>query len=85
MSTLLEFQRGLLEHFDIKDYRNVYCSVTSWATNRPTINILAFDDILHERHDVYENQRLCMSQVIIKYYGEDAHDWFLAHLTQPSI
>ena len=34
------------------------------------IDILKFDDWLHEKHGTYENEGMGMNDVIRKYYGE---------------
>jgi hypothetical protein len=77
---LKPFQKNLLKHFNISDFEKVYCPLLSFIRMKPTIDYIKFDDLLHKRHGNYEDDDLSMSDVILKYYGADAHRWFVKKL-----
>lgn len=83
---ILKFQQELLKYFEIKDFNSVINYSTSELLNRPTIDILAFDDLLTERHGDYcEERGLSMNDIIILNYGREAWEWFVDHLTKPEL
>ena len=49
-----------------------YDGLMSVISKRLVIDILKFDDWLHDRHGKYEDKKLSMSDIIFQYYGRDA-------------
>jgi hypothetical protein len=83
---ILKFQQDLLKYFEIKDFNSVINYSTSRTLNRPVLDVIAFDELLGERHGNYcEERGLAMSDIIILNYGTEAWEWFINHLIKPGL
>lgn len=56
-------------------FKRFYDGVMSVAFGKLLIGIFSFDDYLHEKFGMYENDKKSMKEVIIENYGIDASDF----------
>lgn len=69
----LEFHAGFKRHFPGVGNAGRFMDVLMLRIRRtPTLDVLAFDDWLHERHGEYEADGMSMAECIAKHYGEPA-------------
>lgn len=53
-------------------FRKFHDSLSSAFFGSACIDLIKFDEWLHEKHGEYEKGKMSMASVIKKYYGEDA-------------
>lgn len=68
----LEYHEGMKRHFGINSAGRFLDRLAIMASRRVALDVLAFDEWLHERHGEYENDGLSMADCIAKHYGERA-------------
>lgn len=82
MNNLQKFAEGLEKHFDIpaKEWKQ-FCCPTTFITQRFHLDAIKFDDLMHERHGEFEEERnMCTFDLIVAEYGENAKDWVESHI-----
>ena len=77
---LKDFKRDLSILFQIHDHVKVTDPISSVVEDRPILNILALDAILHNRHGNYENNNESMRDIVKKHYGTEAVTFIENHL-----
>lgn len=72
MKTLPQaFHRGMRELFGITDAGR-FMDLVFVQLHEVKLDVLAFDDWLHEKHGQYEDDGLSMREAIAKHYSEAA-------------
>lgn len=68
-----KLRAALKAFFDIdtSDAAPYFCPV-ALTRKEAALDLLALDDLLHERHGEYEEEGLSMRELIIREYGEEA-------------
>lgn len=56
------------------EFRKFYDGILTIAFGALKIDILKFDDYLHEKHGQYEEKRMSMEELITKEYGTKARN-----------
>lgn len=46
----------------------------------PKLDIIKFDEILHDRHGNYENSKQSMNDIVLKHYGSEGVKFIENHL-----
>ena len=69
-----EFSQGLRKHFKIQSNTQKYlCIASSLIFKEAKIDIIKFDDWLHEQFGEYEKkEKISMKQLIKKKFGKEA-------------
>ena len=74
--SVMPIQKKFEEYFQISSSvfnDKIWDKMMTIATGNIQIDLIALDDILHERHGEYEeNENLSMQSLIVKEYGFDA-------------
>ena len=68
--TIQEFNKGMREHFSVEPAK--YLCRTSLLLKRAALDVIAFDDYLHERYGNYETSGKSMVDIIAEKYGDAA-------------
>lgn len=68
------FRKGMLKHFGIPTSQagEFMDPIFVQLSKEVKLDVLRFDDWLHEKHGEYENDGLSMSEAIDKFYSVDA-------------
>ena len=81
MANPIEFFKGLKKHFNIINRPNDYLCKTFLVTREVKIDIIKFDEWLHDKHGNYEvNKNLSMGQLIAEEYGISARSFIEEYL-----
>ena len=80
--TFPEFHKNMNKHFGIKTDVQKYVDVlVSAITGQISMDVIKFDDWLHERHGNYEEERgISMADLIKKEYGQASYSFVTACL-----
>jgi hypothetical protein len=73
-----QFQKALSKHFPPitgSQAAAYFDGFSSMFANTPKLDVLAFDDWLHEQHGEYEEKGQSMRDCIAAHYGEAAALW----------
>lgn len=71
--TAPEYHAGMRRYFpDIGNAGRFLDTLAIQCGKRVAIDVLAFDDWMHEKHGEYEGAGLSMSDCIATHYGESA-------------
>jgi hypothetical protein len=76
--TLQDFHAGMRRHFKVGNAGRFLDRALLCGTGRVTLDVLAFDDWLHERHGDYEDatpEGCSMSDLVRREYGMEAEAW----------
>jgi len=78
--TFPEFIKGMKRHFGIKTGVQEYVDTLLYSgTKKIKLDIVRFDDWLHEKHGEYENEKsMSMSELIESKHGKNAVDFILS-------
>lgn len=69
------FAREMNELFHLKDGHTYLDAQLMCVTGRLELDIFKLDDLLHERHGMYEQDCKSMSDITIQEYGTQANDF----------
>lgn len=69
--TVVKMFQGLTNYFKLPHPNKYLCS-TAIIQKKGVLDIIKFDDWLHEQYGQYENKGLSMQDLIRKEYGEEA-------------
>jgi len=75
MMDLPQFDKRIMGYFHVKNGRKYVDHVLWMATRNVTVDVMALDELLHERHGDYEDDGSSMADIITKEYGEEACDF----------
>lgn len=76
---LKDFKRDLDVIFDLS-LSEVYDPIMSLVAMFPKLDIIKFDEILHDRHGNYENSKQSMNDIVLKHYGSEGVKFIENHL-----
>ena len=70
-SDLWMVKEDFQKHFGLSiiDYID---NVLSWVTGRCVLDIIRFDDLIHNRHGNYEELGMSLNDLIVENYGEES-------------
>lgn len=70
-----EFCTKMRKEFDIKAPNKYLDANMMMLTRRIELDLMAFDDLMHERHGNYEDEKgYSLSDLVAREYGPSAHD-----------
>lgn len=72
--TFPDFCKGMKQHFGIRD-ANKYLDPITLRYPAVSLNILVFDDWLHEKFGMYEDQGKSMDNIITEKFSADASNF----------
>ena len=72
-----EFVKGMDRHFGIRSGVQEYVdTMVSAIADKILMDIVKFDEWLHEQHGEYEKEKgMSMAELLKKEYGQAAHDF----------
>ena len=70
--TLPEAHKYFRKYFREKKLNEFLDAELTYLSGSPKINLIKLDDYLHSKHGDYEKEELCLAEVLIKHYGEEA-------------
>ena len=78
-----DFHSNMRNLFNVQKDAGKFLCEASLRIGLIRLDIIALDDLLHERHGNYEDEGLSMSDFVRKNYGEKAHnfciEWGMIH------
>lgn len=78
---MIKFMEGMKKHFGITHGVNDYLDpLLTMVTRKPSMDIFALDEWLHERFGDYEDAEKSMNDIILEKFGKEALDFVQANL-----
>jgi hypothetical protein len=79
MPSVNPIQRKFEELFKINknQFNNIWDKMLTAITGNIEIDIIKFDEILHERFGDYEDEEKSMEEMVKEKYGKEAYDFFI--------
>ena len=73
--TLTQFHQGIHKHLRFYGHAGSFLDTLFLQLGQVKIDIYALDDLLHSRHGDFEDAGMSTADVLIKEYGQAAHDF----------
>ena len=70
--TLPEAHQNFRKYFPELKFNDFIDAGLSLIYGTPKINLIKLDDYLYEKYGDYDREELCLAEVLIKHYGNEA-------------
>ena len=70
--TLPEANNNFRKYFPGLNFNDFIAGELTLIYGSPKINLIKLDDYLYEKHQDYDREELCLAEVLIKHYGNEA-------------